>query len=195
MICRDVVQQAKIDGMKDVRLYRDARATPPSYATSTNIHDFNCAETKLTSLAGSPRLVVGSYWCWHTPITSLLGSPRIVGQDFDCASTFITTLEGAPKYVGGDLNCCLTPLVSLRGAPWSVGGNFEINNTPLESLDFAPRRVGARLCCWHTKIGLGELLVYLTRAKVGEVISDYEFNFEEFKKQSKRGRIKLLFQN
>lgn len=42
--------------------------------------DFDCRDTKITSLAGAPQVVIGNLWCNNTKITSLSGVHKIIKQ-------------------------------------------------------------------------------------------------------------------
>lgn len=104
--------------------------------------NFNCSESRLSSLEGAPLSVGGDFSCSYNTLASLEGAPQSVGGDFYCGSNSLTSLEGAPQRVGGNFFCSNSSLTSLEGAPQSVGGDFTCNYNQLASLKGAPQRVG-----------------------------------------------------
>ena len=97
--------------------------------------DFNCSDTRLTSLKGAPSHVDGYFNCSVNKLTSLAGAPSHVGDDFSCSHNELTSLEGAPSHVGGSFLCTNNELTSLEGAPSHVGGSFDCsNNNKIASL-------------------------------------------------------------
>ena len=81
------------------------------------IGNFDCSETNITSLEGSPNSVTGDFYCISTNITSLKGAPDSVTGEFNCFKTNITSLKGAPRSVTGDFFCVGTNITSLKGLP------------------------------------------------------------------------------
>ena len=76
--------------------------------------------------------VKGCFDCGNSELTTLEGSPQEVGGNFDCGFNKLTTLEGAPQEVGGDFYCSYNELTTLEGSPQKVGGSFYcINNINL----------------------------------------------------------------
>jgi hypothetical protein len=104
--------------------------------------DFSCSYNTLTSLEGAPQSVGGDFYCHHNSLTSLEGAPQRVYGNFYCSNNSLTSLEGAPQSVGKDFICNSNQLVSLKGAPKIVDGNFYCSRNPLTSLEGAPQRVG-----------------------------------------------------
>jgi hypothetical protein len=113
---------------------------------------FSCSNTKITSLKGAPKKVRGNFYCGYNEITSLEGAPKEIGGEFFCNNTKITSLEGAPKVVGGRFSCGYTEITSLKGAPKEVDGDFDCDNTKITSLEGAPKVVGGRFDCSGTNI-------------------------------------------
>jgi len=73
--------------------------------------DIDVKGMNLTSLEGTPKSVIGSFWCYSNPK--------------------LTSLKGAPENVSGNFSCSDNPqLISLEGAPKSVGGNFYCHTDP-----------------------------------------------------------------
>jgi len=44
---------------------------------------FKCAQLRLKSLNGCPKIITGSFICYENKLTSLEGCPKKVGGDFD----------------------------------------------------------------------------------------------------------------
>ena len=88
--------------------------------------NFDCSDTKISSLEGAPEEVNGDFNCSYTQITSLKGAPKEVRGSFYCSHTNISSLEGAPKEVRGDFDCRYTQIISLKGAPEKIGGDFKV---------------------------------------------------------------------
>jgi len=96
---------------------------------------FDCSKNRLTSLEGGPTSVLGYYFCSFNPLLrSLRGSPATIDASFYCINSALTTLEGGPKVVKGEFACSKNPLTSLRGAPQRVGAFFANNCQHLRSL-------------------------------------------------------------
>ena len=109
--------------MKNVKNTRYGDMTGKKHIGST----FNVRNEGITSLEGSPDVVMGSYVCADNPVTSLEYSPKEVYGDFHCESTKITTLEGSPTKVGGSFNCGDNlHLKSFKGCPTNLV-NFDCN--------------------------------------------------------------------
>jgi hypothetical protein len=124
----------------------------PDFSNITITGNFNCGDSKITSLEGAPKEVGGNFNCYDTNITSLEGAPKVVGGNFYCSSTNITSLEGAPKVVGGNFYCSGTKITSLECAPEKVGGHFYCNKTKITSLEGAPKEIGGNFSCSDTGI-------------------------------------------
>ena len=107
--------------------------------------NFDCSNSKLTSLEGAPREVGGSFYCNHNNFTSLEGAPEKVGGYFNCRVNNLTSLEGAPRKVRGSFDCSKNKLTSLEGAPKEVGGDFDCRSNNLISLEGAPEKIGGDL--------------------------------------------------
>ena len=96
---------------------------------------FDCSDTRLINLIGSPSIVGGSFLCAGTNIANLKGGPKIVGGNFVCTRTRLHDLLGAPDWVGHNFNCSGTRIKSLNGGPRSVAVSYDCSQTPLESLE------------------------------------------------------------
>lgn len=82
----------------------------------------------LTTLKGSPKVVLMNFDCSQNKLVTLEGAPIKVGGDFKCRDNKLKTLEGSPVEVGGSFWCDKNELISLKGAPKEVGGNFYISD-------------------------------------------------------------------
>ena len=120
--------------------------------------NFDCSNTKITSLEGAPMKVHGSFSCEGTRITSLKGAPQKVSGFFSCSYTNITSLEGAPQKVGWTFDCSYCKnLTSLKGAPKKVRWAFNCSYCKnLTSLEGAPRKVGGEFSCVDTRVPFDE---------------------------------------
>ena len=61
--------------------------------------DFNCSDTRLTSLKGAPSHVDGYFNCSVNKLTSLAGAPSHVGGDFSCSHNELTSLKDVHKHI------------------------------------------------------------------------------------------------
>ena len=98
--------------------------------------DFNCSDTKITSLEGAPGSVGGNFSCYNNQLTSLEGSPSSVGGYFDCSNNQLTSIEGAPSSVCGGFSCFNNQLTSLTGIHKilkQMNGIFYANGNTLKS--------------------------------------------------------------
>lgn len=115
--------QIDVDGT--VSLKRKVSRLPVKFAHVTG--SFVCADSKLTTLQGTPHSVRGVFDCSNNSLTSLVGAPEYVGRDFLCAYNKLSNLVGAPDEVGVDFNCHNNPLTSLEGAPSVIPGMFWVS--------------------------------------------------------------------
>lgn len=69
------------------------------YNGTTVLGHFNCGETKIKTLEGSPRIVSGYFDCTHTDIRSLKGAPKEIGLNLYAFGTKITSLKDVHKYI------------------------------------------------------------------------------------------------
>ena len=67
--------------------------------------DINVSSQHLTSLEGSPRIVIGNFYCSRNNIESLKYGPEEIHGDFRCLSNKITNLDYIPKVIKGYFNC------------------------------------------------------------------------------------------
>ena len=110
---------------------------------------FNCSNSNLESLEGSPKKVKKFYCSNNQNLTSLKGGPEEV-EGYNCSNCNLLSLEGAPKKVkrfdcynnknltsleGGpkeaeEYYCFNCNLLSLKGAPKKVK-KFDFENNPI----------------------------------------------------------------
>ena len=110
--------------------------------------DLDLAVEGLTELPDLSEVTVeGDFSCANNKLTSLKGCPRVVGGDFDCSHNKLTSLEGAPRKVGGGFGCWDNNLVNLGGAPQEVGENFMCHANNLESLYGMPALKNGKVQC------------------------------------------------
>ena len=109
--------------------------------------NFDCSNSKLTTLEGSPQRVGINFDCSGNQLTTLKGAPQEVGRDFDCSFNNLTILKGAPQGVGRNFNCRNNQLTTLEGTPQRVGGNFDCSFNDLTTLKGAPQEVGGSFNC------------------------------------------------
>lgn len=64
----------------------------------------NVNNNKLTSIAGSPDAINGTFRCKNNQLNSLKGGPINIKGGFDCSNNIINTLDGAPRSVSGEIN-------------------------------------------------------------------------------------------
>ena len=113
---------------------------------------FDCSNTMLETLEGSPKEVGGSFYCSSNMLETLEGSPESIGGDFICRDNQLITLLGSPKEVGGDFNCENNQLTTLLGSPKKVGENFNCNDNQLTTLEGGPEYVGGNLNCFDNPL-------------------------------------------
>ena len=181
--------------------------------------NFDCSNTKITSLEGAPREVGGFFSCSNTKITSLKGAPRKVGGTFDCSDTDITSLEGAPwkvdrsfdcsycenltslkgapQKVSRHFDCSDTKITSLKGAPQKVSGDFDCSKTNITSLEGAPQKVGGDFDCSDTDItsldgAPGEVGEYFYCLDTN-ITSDQKFEYLQCLKHQKVSRASTIW--
>lgn len=114
------------------------------------VFDFKCDNNKeLTSLVGSPKIVLGyAEYSW-LGISDLKGCASDIKGNFICArNKNLISLEGMPNMLNGDFRCFHNPLlVDLEGMSKIVNGNFYCNdNKQLKSLIGAPKIVKTFSC-------------------------------------------------
>ena len=72
--------------------------------------DFNCSDTRLTSLKGAPSHVDGYFYCSDNRLTSLEGAPSHVGGSFSCSVNKLASLKDVQKHI-----------TEIRGKFYAVG--------------------------------------------------------------------------
>ncbi len=94
--------------------------------------NFNCGETGLTTLDGSPKEVGGFFYCYKNKLTSLEGGPIKVSRGFDCSNNKLTSLKGSPKEIGGNFYCSNNKITSLEFGPEVIkNGIYSVQNNDL----------------------------------------------------------------
>lgn len=136
--------------------------------------DFFCdglqtRNTKLESLEGSPKKVIGNFDCTDNPnLISLKGSPKEVTGYFYCSrNDKLTSLEGAPEEISGNFHCADNKnLISLKGAPKKGVEDFYCDDNPkitsLKGIHKQVTYIGGRFLANRTPIKshiLGLLLI------------------------------------
>lgn len=96
---------------------------------NVNLSTFNLTELPLTF-----NYVSGYFICSNNYLTSLKGSPRIVVHNFSCSNNNITSLIDGPDSVGGFYYCNNNNLESLIGSP-KTKERFECFENNLKSID------------------------------------------------------------
>jgi hypothetical protein len=109
--------------------------------------NFDCSETGLLSLEGSPVNVSGTFTCSNINSNSLKGGPIRVGGDFICSHNNLESLEGSPRQVRGSFMCTNCNLYSLKGIVHAIGGDFYCTKNKLTSLKDGPDSVGRHYIC------------------------------------------------
>ena len=61
--------------------------------------DFNCSDTRLTSLKGAPSHVDGYFYCSDNRLVSLVGAPSHVDGSFSCSVNKLTSLKDVHKHI------------------------------------------------------------------------------------------------
>jgi hypothetical protein len=106
--------------------------------------DWNCYNTRLDNLKGSPREVGGSYYCRRNNVRTLEGAPVHVGGNFDVSNNMIDSLVGSPRFIGGRFDIGDNRLTSFEGAPKYIGDYFDISNNRISSFDHLPEDCNLR---------------------------------------------------
>lgn len=109
--------------------------------------DFSLNRNKLTTLAGCPKEVGGSFGCLQNSLTSLAGCPQSVGEHFNCSHNQLSSLEYGPTTVLGEYNCAENLLIDLRGASSSIQASFICRKNKLTSLKGGPQIVEGDFDC------------------------------------------------
>lgn len=114
--------------------------------------DFDCSANELKNLKGGPKRVDGSYNCYDTGLVSLEGSPVSVGGNFDCSGNNLLSLERGPKQVGGYYQCSNNQLKNLKGSIEECKFNFNCSKNTLKTLEGGPRKVGGSFDCDNNEL-------------------------------------------
>ena len=61
--------------------------------------DFNCSDTRLTSLKGAPSHADGYFYCSDNRLVSLVGAPSHVDGSFSCSVNKLTSLKDVHKHI------------------------------------------------------------------------------------------------
>lgn len=117
--------------------------------------DISVDAKSLTSLGGSPHIVIGFFDCSDNQLSSLEGGPSEVHGDFHCSSNNLTSLQGAPRVVGNDFSgefvCDHNKLTTLKGIPSEISGSLLCYKNELTTFDGFPEKIGGDLECWGNK--------------------------------------------
>lgn len=103
----------RVDVQGDIQLISDCDQMSVQFGKVSG--DFDCADSGLTTLAGSPQHVGGKFSCEHNRLTSLAHAPHHVGGIFKASYNHITHLTHMPTYVGASFWIYGNPLESLVG--------------------------------------------------------------------------------
>jgi len=109
---------------------------------------FNINNNNLTTLEGSPKVVIKDFNCSHNKLTSLFDCPMEVGS-FDCSHNNLKNLSYGPKEVKGNYDCSFNELTSIKASasPKNVRGYFKCNNNRLVSLEGGPKTIDTYFDC------------------------------------------------
>ena len=90
--------------------------------------DFSIFDNKLTSLKGSPKLVLGDYGINNNQITSLKYCPNSISGSFFCGFNLITSLKYAPEIVAGNMYIHNNPITELDTLKTDFIGKLHFYN-------------------------------------------------------------------
>lgn len=99
--------------------------------------------------------VTGSFDCGESSILSLKGSPKVVRKVFKCNyCNNLKNLEGSPKDVGGFVCSYCQSLKTIKGVPEIIKGPFLCAKCDsLESLEGSPKVIeGWVNCSWNKSL-------------------------------------------
>lgn len=105
---------------------------------------FDCSNSGLVSLEGSP-IKVGGFYCHRNNLSSLLGGPQFVSDSYDCSHNKLISLEGSPREVGSFF-CARNGLKTLRGGP-EIANVFSCRDNSLVNLEGSPHSVATIYDC------------------------------------------------
>ncbi len=81
-------------------------------------HSISTRHDSMRALPDLTRLCTPSNFdCSQSRLESLQGSPAFVGSSVDCSNNYLIDLVGAPLMVVDAFNCTSNPLLNLRGVP------------------------------------------------------------------------------
>ena len=90
--------------------------------------DLFVGNSKLNTLSGCPKIVMGNFDAHNCKITNLIGSPEEVGGDFSCSNNSrLTSLKGCPKRIEKDFNFYSSGVTDIDDFPEYVGGNIDLS--------------------------------------------------------------------
>lgn len=101
--------------------------------------NFSCSNNLLSSLKGSPAVLMGDFTCSANKLSTLIGGPTQVGNTYSCARNQLRDLRGAPKKVKNFI-CSFNQLTSLKGAPTEINC-FNCSHNDLTSLEGVPKKL------------------------------------------------------
>lgn len=115
--------------------------------------DFDCSDTKITTLKGAPKKVNGDFKCYSTSITDFNHFPKEIGGGVYCGSNNVTSLKGVPKKINGEFSCSNTNITTLEGGPKEVKGSFRCNYcSSITTLEGSPKEVKGSFSCNHCNL-------------------------------------------
>lgn len=113
MICDDTISNYDYySSRRDLKIIMNAKSIDDISRFILDI--IPCSGLEITSLEGCPKYYNGNFNCSHNLITSLAGSPEIIiDGNFDCSDNKLVSLEGAPrKIINGICNFVLNEKLS-----------------------------------------------------------------------------------
>jgi hypothetical protein len=159
--------------------------------------DYNLSWRNLTKLKGlGKKKVNGLFDCSHNDLSNLIGGPQEVEDDYYCNSNKLISLKGSPKRISGVFDCSENKLKNLTNSPQEVDNEFICRANNLVTLDGALKKInGGFDCRSNENLPLIEIIKFImTTDIVGEIRTDYKFDFKKFKKLNNRKRIKMIFE-
>jgi hypothetical protein len=109
--------------------------------------NFQCINSKLKSLKGSPTKINGFFQVYNNELTNLDYFPINVDGSISISKNKIKSLKGLPNKVFEDLDISENPIKTLKHCPEMVLGFFMSYHNQLKSLKGGPRLVGMNYNC------------------------------------------------
>ncbi len=175
-------------------------------------NDIILEKCNIKSLKGSPE-IAGYFKCYNCNLSTLKYGPKKV-HTLDCSRNKLSSLEGCPEEMVV-IYCDLNNIFSLKGLPKDMNGTLscsynkinslegieeinrlrclDISHNPINSLNYIPKEIGSLLCD-KTNISFEELMNYcLNINDIGEIKTDYKFDFLNFIFADNEEKIKMIF--